>query len=306
MFRWFKKRLKPHATDPSPVKQERYWIYTTEFDEVVFASDLVLEQSIELQSEAAEGWYDRFLQDVATADSALGHIQNLSETSLDRLKSNAVAGGARAPATMLIDHSGSLRSRASKQGHFKAYFTAMLFASMAQASGTPFEILGFTTSQWKGGEARKRWLQDGRPSNPGRLCPLRHIVYSEFEDVTEPDVRAVLRPDILKENIDGEALLWAWQRLEAFAPERGSIIVVSDGAPVDDSTLAANDSEYLMDHLKSVVQSIRIQGKFGLYGIGIDHDLSSLYPDVTRLSAKHDFEDRVVPFLETILAARTS
>lgn len=281
-----------------------YRVYTTAFDEVVFASDLAVQENAQLRQDLSDGAFEDFLNELEEARQTSARLLAQAAASLDRLKTEVATNGSRDPVTMLIDHSGSLRVRGTKQGHFWAYFTANLFASMAIAADAQFEILGFTTAQWQGGAPRTQWLQDGRPRNPGRLCPLRHIVYSEFDDLIQPDMRTVLRPDILKENVDGEALLWAHNRLKTFAPCGGDLVIVSDGAPVDDSTLSANHNSFLMDHLKAVIE--KLDGKPGLrlHGVGIDHDLSKLYPNVTEVNGNRDFTQKLIPFFENILTAQ--
>ena len=142
------------------------------------------------------------------------------------------------------------------------------------------EILGFTTRAWKGGQSREAWLADGKPPHPGRLNDLRHIVYKKAD---EPWRRArrnlglMMREGLLKENIDGEALLWAHQRLLGRSEDRRVLMVISDGAPVDDSTLSVNSAGYLESHLRRVIDWIEKQSPVQLVAIGIGHDVTRYY-----------------------------
>ena len=146
--------------------------------------------------------------------------------------------------------------------------------------GVKTEILGFTTRAWKGGQSREVWLADGRPANPGRLNDLRHIVYKQAD---EPWRRArrnlglMMREGLLKENIDGEALIWAHNRLLARPEDRRILMVISDGAPVDDSTLSVNSGTYLERHLRQVIEWIENRSPVQLVAIGIGHDVTRYY-----------------------------
>jgi len=142
------------------------------------------------------------------------------------------------------------------------------------------EILGFTTRAWKGGQARERWLADGKPPNPGRLNDLRHIVYKAADAPWRRARRSLglmLREGLLKENIDGEALLWAHNRLIGRPEQRQILMVISDGAPVDDSTLSVNPGNYLERHLRDVIDWIETKSNVELTAIGIGHDVTRYY-----------------------------
>jgi len=146
--------------------------------------------------------------------------------------------------------------------------------------GVKVEILGFTTRQWKGGQSRERWLAAGKPRSPGRLNDLRHIIYKAAD---EPWRRArrnlglMMREGLLKENIDGEALAWAYRRLAGRPEQRRILMVVSDGAPVDDSTLSVNSGTYLEQHLREVIREIEARSAVELIAIGIGHDVTRYY-----------------------------
>ncbi|MBD2841315.1 cobaltochelatase subunit CobT [Erythrobacter rubeus] len=178
--------------------------------------------------------------------------------------------------TLLIDNSGSMRGRPISI----AAISADILARTLERCGVKTEILGFTTRAWKGGQAREAWLADGKPQNPGRLNDLRHIIYKQAD---EPWRRArrnlglMMREGLLKENIDGEALLWAHSRLVYRPEERRILMVISDGAPVDDSTLSVNSAGYLEAHLRGVIDWIENVSPVQLVAIGIGHDVTRYY-----------------------------
>ncbi|HAU21345.1 MAG TPA: cobaltochelatase subunit CobT, partial [Erythrobacter sp.] len=178
--------------------------------------------------------------------------------------------------TLLIDNSGSMRGRPISI----AAISADILARTLERCGVKTEILGFTTRAWKGGQSREQWLADGKPQNPGRLNDLRHIVYKQAD---EPWRRArrnlglMMREGLLKENIDGEALLWAHRRLIARREDRRILMVISDGAPVDDSTLSVNSAGYLESHLRKVIEWIEKISPVQLVAIGIGHDVTRYY-----------------------------
>jgi cobaltochelatase CobT len=178
--------------------------------------------------------------------------------------------------TLLIDNSGSMRGRPISI----AAISADILARTLERCGVKTEILGFTTRAWKGGQSREAWLADGRPANPGRLNDLRHILYKKAD---EPWRRArrnlglMMREGLLKENIDGEALLWAHERLLRRPEDRRILMVISDGAPVDDSTLSVNQAGFLESHLRKVIDWIEKQSPVQLAAIGIGHDVTRYY-----------------------------
>lgn len=153
----------------------------------------------------------------------------------------------------------------------------------ARNLGCTVEVLGFTTTTWKGGRSRQKWLNRGRVPSPGRLCDLLHVIYldanSHMSGTGSWAFRPMLRPDLPKENIDGEAVEWARDRLKRLTQSRKFLIIISDGAPVDDSTLMENGSDYLLRHLRSVVGEIEAEGEIRLSAIGIGHDVTSYYSD---------------------------
>ena len=178
--------------------------------------------------------------------------------------------------TLLIDNSGSMRGRPISI----AAISADILARTLERCGVKTEILGFTTRAWKGGQAREDWLAAGRQPMPGRLNDLRHIVYKKADEPWRHAKRhlgLMMREGLLKENIDGEALLWAHNRLIARAEDRRILMVISDGAPVDDSTLSVNHGGYLEQHLRKVIEMIETRSPVQLVAIGIGHDVTRYY-----------------------------
>ena len=184
--------------------------------------------------------------------------------------------------TLLIDNSGSMRGRPVTV----AAMCADILARTLERCGVNVEILGFTTVAWKGGQSRERWLAEGKGMNPGRLNDLRHIIYKSAD---EPWRRArkslglMLREGLLKENIDGEALVWAHNRLLARHEQRRILMVISDGAPVDDSTLSVNPGNYLDRHLREVIGWIETRSPVELIAIGIGHDVNRYYRNAVTI-----------------------
>ncbi len=178
--------------------------------------------------------------------------------------------------TLLIDNSGSMRGRPISI----AAISADIMARTLERCGVKTEILGFTTKAWKGGQCRESWLAEGRPALPGRLNDLRHIIYKKADEPwrrARKNLGLMMREGLLKENIDGEALLWAHNRLLARPEERRVLMVISDGAPVDDSTLSVNNGAYLEQHLRKVIEWIENKSPVQLNAIGIGHDVTRYY-----------------------------
>jgi len=178
--------------------------------------------------------------------------------------------------SLLIDNSGSMRGRPIAI----AAICADILARTLERCGVATEILGFTTRAWKGGQSREAWLAAGRPAHPGRLNDLRHIVYKRADEAyrhSKRNLGLMMREGLLKENIDGEALLWAHNRLIARPEERRILMVISDGAPVDDSTASANGGTYLERHLRQVIAWIEQRSPVELVAIGIGHDVTRYY-----------------------------
>jgi cobaltochelatase CobT len=278
-----------------------YHAYTTAFDEVISASELAddielnrLRQMLDRQLTPLQGVIARlanrlqrrlqarqlrsweFDQEEGILDaSRLARIVAAPTHSLS-FKIERETDFRDTVVTLLIDNSGSMRGRPITV----AALSADILARTLERCGVKVEILGFTTRAWKGGKSREAWDKAGKPDNPGRLNDLRHIV---FKGADTPYRRAkkplalMLREGILKENIDGEALLWAHRRLLERSEKRRVLMVISDGAPVDDSTLSANTGIYLEQHLRDVIAWIETASPVQLTAIGIGHDVTRYY-----------------------------
>jgi len=178
--------------------------------------------------------------------------------------------------SLVIDNSGSMRGRPITV----AATCADILARTLERSGVKVEILGFTTKAWKGGQSREQWLASGKPASPGRLNDLRHIIYKSADAPwrrARRNLGLMMREGLLKENIDGEALMWAHNRLIGRPEQRKIMMMISDGAPVDDSTLSVNPGNYLERHLRAVIEQIETRSPVELLAIGIGHDVTRYY-----------------------------
>src|SRR4030095_6810447 len=202
--------------------------------------------------------------------------------------------------TLLIDHSGSMRGRPMQI----AALTVEIFVRVLERCGVRCEVLGFTTRDWDGGEPAREWAARGYPESPGRLNALEHIVVKSA-DVPWRRARVglglFLRDEMLKENIDGEAVAWAHARLLARSERRRILVVVSDGTPMDEATLSANGHEYLDRHLSDVVEDIENRSPVKLAAIGIGHDVSRFYPNATRIRRIDDLGPALTAKLMALL-----
>jgi len=184
--------------------------------------------------------------------------------------------------TLLIDNSGSMHGRSIRV----AAVCADIVSSTLERCGVRTEVLGFTTAAWKGGRSRERWVEAGYPSAPGRLNDLRHIVYKSADTPwrqARVNLGLMMRKGLLKENIDGEALQWAHARLLARTEQRRILMMISDGAPIDDSTLSTNPGRFLERHLRHVIRDVQRAGEVELVAIGIGHDVGQYYPRATTI-----------------------
>ncbi|MCH9674119.1 MAG: cobaltochelatase subunit CobT, partial [Gammaproteobacteria bacterium] len=201
--------------------------------------------------------------------------------------------------TLLIDNSGSMRGRPITI----AAISADILARTLERCGVKVEILGFTTRAWKGGQARERWLAQGKKSNAGRLNDLRHIVYKSADAPwrrARKKLGLMLREGILKENIDGEALMWAYTRILQRPEQRRIMMVISDGAPVDDSTLSVNPGNYLERHLREVIEQIESSDQVELIAIGIGHDVTRYYRRAVTLVDAEQLSGTIVEELSEL------
>lgn len=278
-----------------------YRAYTTQFDEVVDAGQLCemeelerlrafLDKQLVLLQVAVSRLANR-LQRRLLAKQTRAWKFDLEEGLLDTARLSRVVTDPFHPLSfkqeqdtnfrdtvvaLLIDNSGSMRGRPI----MVAACCADILARTLERCGVKVEILGFTTRQWKGGQAREQWLAQGRPHDPGRLNDLRHIVYKAADNPwrrSRRNLGLMLREGLLKENIDGEALAWAHGRLLARPEQRRILMMISDGAPVDDSTLSVNSGAYLEKHLRQVIYEIENRSPVELIAIGIGHDVTRFY-----------------------------
>lgn len=279
----------------------RYLIYTNQFDEEVDADELaesseltrlrnVLDQQLGSHQSVITKLANR-LQRKVMAQQRRSWEFGLEEGILDPTRLARMIANPNVPlsykaeketefrdtvVTLLIDNSGSMRGRPIAL----AAMSADIISRTLERCGVKVEILGFTTRAWKGGKSRDLWMQQGRPDNPGRLNDIRHIIYKAADAPmrrTRKNLGLMLKEGILKENIDGEALVWAHNRIAKRGEARKIIMVISDGAPVDDSTLSVNPSNYLEADLRNVITWIENKSNIGLTAIGIGHDVTRYY-----------------------------
>lgn len=237
-----------------------YRVFTREFDETIRAESLLTpEESLILGKRAIS-----FAENLSAA-----HSKTLKDFESDLMEERDVS------ISILVDNSGSLRGR--KISATAAW--SILLLEMFDRIGWKTELVGFTTRSWKGGQSREQWLAHDRPPSPGRLADLRYIIYKSFEDSvlgSLVSVGAMLKEGVLKENIDGEALEWASNRIDKMDSSKKIILVLSDGAPVDDSTLSVNPVNYLERHLRQVRDEI-IRQDLNVLAVGIEHDVTQYY-----------------------------
>jgi cobaltochelatase CobT len=278
-----------------------YKIFTTKFDEVANAETLCdpeelsrLRAYLDTQLQGLQGAVSRLanrLQRRLMAQQNRSWMFDLEEGVLDTSRLTRVVVDPTAPlsfkmedeskfrdtvVTLLLDNSGSMRGRPI----MVAALCADILARTLERCGVKVEILGFTTQAWKGGQSRDEWVKQGKPASPGRLNDLRHIIYKSADAPwrrVRRNLGLMMREGLLKENIDGEALLWAHDRLMARAEQRKILMVISDGAPVDDSTLSVNVGNPLEKHLREVIAHIEGVSPVELIAIGIGHDVTRWY-----------------------------
>ena len=195
--------------------------------------------------------------------------------------------------TLLIDNSGSMRGRPITV----AAICADVLSRTLERCAVKVEILGFTTQNWKGGKCREEWNLSNKPSNPGRLNELRHIIYKSADAPwrqTKKNLGLMLKEGLLKENIDGEAVQWACSRILKREEERKILMVISDGAPVDDSTLSVNSGDYLEKHLKNVVKDVEEKTDIEILAIGIGHDVTRYYKKAIKITDVQELGDVMI------------
>jgi cobaltochelatase CobT len=205
--------------------------------------------------------------------------------------------------TLLIDNSGSMRGRPISV----AAICADILSRTLERCSVKVEILGFTTKNWKGGKSREKWNLSNKPKNPGRLNDLRHIIYKSADQSwrqSKQNLGLMLKEGLLKENIDGEALLWAFKRISKRKEERKILMVISDGAPVDDSTLSVNSGDYLEKHLKHVVKSIEENSNIEILAVGIGHDVTRYYKKAIKIADVQELGDVMINQLTKLFSEK--
>jgi cobaltochelatase CobT len=294
---------KPQRQETAFAHQDQwgYKIFTAEFDEEIAAADLCeaeelarLRSFLDQQLSSMQGVVSRLankLQRLLMAQQNRHWEYDLEEGMLDASRLTRIIIDPMYPlsfkrekdttfrdtcVTLLLDNSGSMRGRPI----MVAAMCADILGRTLERVGVKTEILGFTTRAWKGGQAREKWLAAGKPPQPGRLNDLRHIIYKSGDEPwrrAKRNLGLMMREGLLKENIDGEALTWAHNRIVARPEQRKILMVISDGAPVDDSTLSVNAGNYLEQHLRRVIEEIETRSSIELTAIGIGHDVTRYY-----------------------------
>ena len=293
--------VEPPAPQPISEADPNYRVFDKNFDEEVSAEELAepvelerLRAYLDQQLEPLKGAVSRLankLQRRLQAQQNRSWLFDLEEGILDAGRLARVVANPTTPlsfkmeqdtefrdtvVTLLLDNSGSMRGRPISI----AAICADVLARTLERCNVKVEILGFTTRAWKGGQSRERWLNDGRPQQPGRLNDLRHIIYKGADAPwrrSRPNLGLMMKEGLLKENIDGEALEWAHRRMLARSEQRKILMVISDGAPVDDSTLSVNPANYLEKHLRDVIDLVERRKAVELLAIGIGHDVTRYY-----------------------------
>ena len=293
--------LEPPPPAPHSDADPNYKVYTTEFDEEIKAEDLAepielerLRAYLDQQLEPLKGAVSRLankLQRRLQAQQNRSWLFDLEEGTLDAGRLARVVANPTTPlsfkqekdtefrdtcVTLLLDNSGSMRGRPISI----AAICADVLARTLERCSVKVEILGFTTRAWKGGQSREKWLAAGREQQPGRLNDLRHIIYKGADAPwrrARPNLGLMMKEGLLKENIDGEALEWAHRRMLARREQRKILMVISDGAPVDDSTLSVNPANSLEKHLRDVIAMVEKRKAVELIAIGIGHDVTRYY-----------------------------
>ncbi|WP_375702146.1 cobaltochelatase subunit CobT [Bartonella sp. AA89HNZF] len=329
---WQEKPHKPkHLFSDSEQMQKlgNYKIFTRQFDEILEATDFCSENELDNLR--------RYL------DKQINHLQNIVGRLANRLQRRLMAqqnrnwkfdleegylDTARLPrliidptqplsfkiesntqfrdtvVSLLIDNSGSMRGRPISV----AASCADILAQTLERCGVKVEILGFTTKTWKGGKSREQWLAQNNPHNPGRLNDLCHIIYKSADTPwrrARRNLGLMMQEGLLKENIDGEALIWAHQRLLLRREQRRILMVISDGAPVDDSTLSVNSSNYLEKHLRAVIQEIQTHSPIELIAIGIGHDVTRYYQRAVTIMNAEELADAITKQLEVLFSDKS-
>lgn len=303
-----------------------YAVFTKEFDEMILAKDLAPDEEIKRLRDQLDnlvkphentiGKMANRLQRILQSKQKRSWDFNLEEGLLDTARlSRVIANPIFSQSykqekeinyedtviSLLIDCSGSMRGRSIS---LAAVCVDIIGATLNRCS-IKTELLGFTTKHWKGGESRKLWASQGSPTNPGRLNDIRHIIFKAADEnfkISKRNLGVMLREGLLKENIDGEALFWSQERLLRRPEKRKIMIVISDGAPVDDSSLSANNSGFLDHHLKLAIHEIESRKQIELLAIGIGHDVTKYYDRSITINRAEDLGETLLDQLTSLFA----
>ena len=305
---------------------QKYKIYSSEFDEIIRAEELEnedelirLRQSLDQQLLQLKSFISKLankLQRKLLAKQNRSWNFDLEEGTLDTSKLTRIIINPLNSlsfkkekdvefkdtlVTILIDNSGSMRGKPISV----AAICADILSRTLERCAVKVEVLGFTTKHWKGGSSREKWVRNEKPTFPGRLNDLRHIIYKSADAPwrqTKKNMGLMLKEGLLKENIDGEALKWAFEKMTRRKEERKILMVISDGAPVDDSTLSTNSSDYLETNLKNIVKWIEKTSKVELLAIGIGHDVGRYYKHAVKITDVQDLGDVMIDQLTELFS----
>ena len=320
----------PNAINRSQknAQKEKYKIFTSEFDEIADAEDLETQDEI-----------NRLRKNL---DQQLTNLQSLIAKLANKLQRQLLAKQNRSwdfdleegildaskLSRVIIDPFHSLSYKMEKETEFKDTIVTLLIDNSGSMRGKPIsvaaicadilsrtlercsvkvEVLGFTTKNWKGGKSREKWNMQNKPGNPGRLNDLRHIIYKPADRPwrqTKKNLGLMLKEGLLKENIDGEALLWAFKRISLRKEERKILMVISDGAPVDDSTLSVNSGDYLEKHLKKTVKWIEENSNIEILAVGIGHDVTRYYKKAIKITDVQELGDVMINQLTKLFSEK--
>ena len=309
-------------------QKEKYKVFTNEYDEIAYAEDLETQEEI-----------NRLRKNL---DQQLTNLQSLIAKLAHKLQRQLLAKQNRSwdfdleegildaskLSRIIIDPFHSLSYKMEKETEFKDTIVTLLIDNSGSMRGKPIsvaaicadilsrtlercsvkvEVLGFTTKNWKGGKSREKWNTENKPASPGRLNDLRHIVYKSADRPwrqTKKNLGLMLKEGLLKENIDGEALLWAFKRISLRKEERKILMVISDGAPVDDSTLSVNSGDYLEKHLKKTVKWIEENSNIEILAVGIGHDVTRYYKRAIKITDVQELGDVMINQLTKLFSEK--
>lgn len=289
-FQSRKTKPPPHASDPS---EPFYHPFTTAFDRACSGDEMAA-----LLTDEGLNTRPRLVATATDpADRRKEFDASYTAAKVAGVEAHSLGGTA---VCVLVDQSGSMAECMPRvAGELLSVLEAL------EAAGAQTMLAGFTTMGWQGGRSRQKWIAEGRPAYPGRLCDLLHVTYSPFSvAVGDAQLAPLLQRAIFFENVDGEAIIWAEEQLRTQPAERRCLIVVSDGVPVDDSTLSANGPNFLWNHLVQTIAEVRARGGIALGAVGIDHRVDSLYPAARVVLAEHGLAAAIVAVVAELLPPR--